>query len=147
MQEVIRCASRFSYMDIKIDKSSSVPLKDQIAMQVIFEIAARNLSPGDKLPSVRALARRLGIAEGTVGAAYKYLVWQRWLTHKHARGSYLIVRSLDKANGSGRPDLDGIIDEAIRRAMEAGYTLHELRRRASERLEMAPPDRVLIVED
>jgi len=44
-------------------------------------------------------------------------------------------------------DLDDLIDDTIRTALERGYTLQELRKRVRERLLIVPPDHVLIIED
>ena len=136
-------------MEIKIDKKSSVPLKIQISMQIQYGIANGTLPSGERMPGVRALARRLRISEGTVGAAYKELVDRRWLAHRHARGSFLVVRAPGRpgVTDSPRIDLDTIIDEGMHRATEAGHTLRDLRRRVRERLQMAPPDHVVVIEE
>jgi DNA-binding transcriptional regulator YhcF (GntR family) len=136
-------------MEIKIDKKSPVPLKIQISMQIQYGIANGTLPSGERMPGVRALARRLRISEGTVGAAYKELVDRRWLAHRHARGSFLVVRPPDRPGVTDSPqiDLDTIIDEAMHRATESGHTLRDLRRRVRERLQMAPPDHVVVIEE
>ena len=61
-------------MDITVSKESEVPLCEQVSAQVIFLIGTGRLKPGDALPSVRALARRLKIHHNTVSQAYQELV-------------------------------------------------------------------------
>ena len=46
-------------MDIRISKESDIPLRQQIAAQIEYQIAVGKLKPGDPLPSVRALACQL----------------------------------------------------------------------------------------
>jgi len=58
-------------MDIVLNRRGSVPLKDQLSAQIEMKILAGDLAPGQKLPSVRALARRLGVHPNTVSAAYQ----------------------------------------------------------------------------
>jgi DNA-binding transcriptional regulator YhcF (GntR family) len=46
-------------MDIRIDTSSDIPIRRQLTEQVIFLIATERVKPGEFMPSVRELARRL----------------------------------------------------------------------------------------
>ena len=48
-------------MDIRIDNSSEVPIRHQLAEQIVFLIATNRLAAGETLPSVREMARRLKI--------------------------------------------------------------------------------------
>jgi len=52
-------------MHICIDKKSEVPVRQQLADQIIFSIATEKLKPGEALPSVRELARRLKLHRNT----------------------------------------------------------------------------------
>src|SRR5262249_55095576 len=47
---------------------------------------AGQLAPGDPLPSVRQLARDLGIAPNTVARAYGELADERWVVARARRG-------------------------------------------------------------
>lgn len=58
---------------ISVDHGSPTPPYDQIKQQVIGAVAAGDLRPGDKLPTVRALAATLGVAANTVARAYREL--------------------------------------------------------------------------
>lgn len=131
-------------MQIALSKSSDVPLRQQLAEQIVFLIATGQLRPGDTLPSVRALARQSKVHHNTVSEAYQQLVSRGWLTRR--RGTQLVV-----GNGSGghlmRPlTLDELINESIERAKEMGYTLQALRQKVLERLMAQSPDHFLVVE-
>ena len=52
-------------MDIRIDNSSEVPIRHQLAEQIVFLIATNRLAAGEALPSVREMARRLKIHHNT----------------------------------------------------------------------------------
>src|SRR5215510_13315523 len=76
-------------MDIRIDSESDVPIRQQLTEQIVFLIVTDRLKAGQKLPSVRELARRLKIHHNTVSECYQDLVGRRWLQRR--RGSRLIV--------------------------------------------------------
>ncbi|HEV2246884.1 MAG TPA: GntR family transcriptional regulator [Terriglobia bacterium] len=132
--------------NISIQKGSSVPVRRQLAEQVVYLIATGQLKAGEALPSVREMARRLKIHHNTVSEAYQELVRRTWLVRR--RGSRLIVRGAE-ADGGARPasDLDALINQTIVLARQSGYSLQELRQRVSERLMAEPPDHILVVEE
>lgn len=132
-------------MDIRIDKKSEISIRQQLAEHIVFSIVTEKLMPGEALPSVRALARRLKIHHNTVSQAYKDLVNRTWLVGR--RGSRVVVRHPEKqsAKTKGR-DLDDLINATIRVAREQGYSLQALRERVRTRLLAEPPDHILVVE-
>jgi DNA-binding transcriptional regulator YhcF (GntR family) len=130
-------------MEFSIDKKSEVPVRQQLAEQILFSIATEKLKPGEALPSVRELARRLRIHHNTVSQAYKDLVRRSWLVGR--RGSRVVVRG--RGSQTGGCDLDDLINATIKLAREQGYTLQMLRERVRARLLAQPPDRVLVIEE
>lgn len=56
-----------------LNPSSGVPIYRQIVQQARFAIASGRIKPGDRLPSVRAIATQLGINPMTVSKAYSTL--------------------------------------------------------------------------
>jgi DNA-binding transcriptional regulator YhcF (GntR family) len=145
-------------MDIRIDRKSEIPIRQQLAEHVVYLIATEKLKPGEALPSVRTLARQLGIHHNTVSQAYKDLVSRTWLVGR--RGSRVVVRAPGKADGKkqgrggsfagdrgGLDDLDDLINATIRAARRQGHSLQALRERVQKRLLAEPPDHILVVED
>jgi len=131
-------------MQISLSKSSDVPLRQQLAEQIVFLITTGELRAGEQLPSVRALARRVKVHHNTVSEAYQDLVRREWLTRR--RGSRLVV-GVRAGSGQRSPaNLDELINESIRRAKEMGYSLKVLTERVRERLLAEPPDHILVVE-
>ncbi len=59
--------------DLALDPASGTPPYEQIRQQVAEQVADGRLREGDRLPTVRGLADRLGVAPGTVARAYKEL--------------------------------------------------------------------------
>ncbi len=60
-------------MLLNLTERSSEPLHDQIARQLTEKIVEGDISAGEKLPSVRALARSAHVNVGTVNRAYSVL--------------------------------------------------------------------------
>ena len=133
-------------MDIRISKESEISVREQLNGQILYLIATEKLKPGQSLPSVREVARRLKIHHNTVSQAYQDLVDQNLLIRRP--GSRMVVRTLGPM--SGRPqtrDLDDLINATIRAAQESGFTVQQLRQRVRERLLEEPPDHLLVVEE
>ena len=60
-------------MPVMVDRDSDVPPFEQVRVGVEALIATGELGPGDRLPTVRALAEQLGLAPNTVARAYREL--------------------------------------------------------------------------
>lgn len=60
-------------MFFKIDPHNGVPVYEQVVRQVTFAVASGALKPGELIPSVRSLAKRLAINPNTVARAYRQL--------------------------------------------------------------------------
>jgi DNA-binding transcriptional regulator YhcF (GntR family) len=132
-------------MDIRISKESEIPLRQQLAEQIVLLIATGKLEAGQALPSVRELARRLKIHHNTVSEAYQDLIRRRWLVGR--RGSRVMVRTLKEGvQPAAASSLDDLINNLIRVARQEGYSLQSLRERVRDRLLAEPPDHILVVD-
>lgn len=56
-----------------IDPAGELAIYDQIVRQVKFAVARGHLAPGNRLPSVRELARELTVNPNTIARAYQQL--------------------------------------------------------------------------
>ena len=75
---------------IQVNRESDIPIHEQIAAQIVLQIGSGALRPEDALPSVRALARQLGIHRNTVIQAYRDPVLANLVVRRRgepARGS------------------------------------------------------------
>ena len=133
-------------MEIRLTKNSDIPPHQQLAEQIVFLITTGKLRPSETLPSVRALARRLGIHRNTVSKAYQDLVRRAWVRGRP--GSRLSVAPAVYLRGRTTHDkLDELIDQSTERARAMGYSLAVLRRRVAARLALQPPNHFLVVEN
>ena len=90
-------------------------------------VAAGMLAAGDRLPSVRQLARDLGVAPGTVAKAFQRLESEGLVTARHGSGTRVaerrgalpppvlvaLRRAVDEA------DRHGVVGEDLRAALDA----------------------------
>lgn len=67
-------------MLLQLDFSGGIPVYQQIRNQVVAAIAAGQLAPGEKLPSIRALAGDAGINMMTASKAYQLLKAEGYIT-------------------------------------------------------------------
>ena len=58
---------------ISLDAAATKPLFDQLRTQIIDGVRVGRLEPGSRLPTVREMAGRLGLAVNTVARAYREL--------------------------------------------------------------------------
>ncbi|CAM3659018.1 PLP-dependent aminotransferase family protein [Bordetella bronchialis] len=74
---------------IAIDRDARVPLAGQIHNAIGKAIREGRLAPGARLPSWRDLAAQLGVARGTVRAAYERLIDEQLLVPAGAAGTFV----------------------------------------------------------
>jgi GntR family transcriptional regulator len=102
-----------------IDPRSPTPLWGQIAARVRVAVAAGELRPGETLPSVRELAKRLRVNPATVAQAYKELAREGFVETRHGAGTYI------KEVGQARRALERRLraSDLVRRMLEDGARL------------------------
>jgi GntR family transcriptional regulator len=131
-------------MDIVLNRRAGVSVRDQLVAQIEMKILGGSLLPGQRMPSVRALARRLDVHPNTVSAAYQALQEAGYVERRQGSGIYLsneTPRGLDDARG-----LDEMIRMALQAAFSRGFTGADIREAVERWLAAAPPDRVMVVD-
>jgi len=132
-------------MRIWLSKSSEVPLREQLATQILLGIVSNDLKPGQKLPSTRELARRYDIHSNTVSAAFQDLEKRGWVEFRKGSGVYVRELSTDVATDP-KLELDQLISTLLQVARERGHSLGEIQARVKRWLETQPPDHFLVIE-
>jgi GntR family transcriptional regulator len=72
-----------------LNLQGKVPINEQIQHQVLRQIRAGVLKPGDRLPSVRQLAAENGINPNTVARAYTELEKNGYVSNIPKKGVYV----------------------------------------------------------
>ena len=79
-------------MRIRVETSSGMPITRQIAAQVRAQCASGVLRPGNRLPSVRALAAELAVNQNTILRVYERLTAEGLLERRHGEGTFVADR-------------------------------------------------------
>ena len=76
-------------MNIFLKEESSLPIYEQIVSAVKNSILNHELAPGDILPSIRSLAKSLGISVITTKRAYEELEKQGLIYSEQGKGFFV----------------------------------------------------------
>lgn len=85
-------------MILKFDFASKVPLYLQLRNQIVIGIAEGKLGPGEKLPTVRALADESGINSMTVSKAYQLLKQENYIVTDRRGGTAVASQTSKKVD-------------------------------------------------
>ncbi|MBQ3394036.1 MAG: GntR family transcriptional regulator [Oscillospiraceae bacterium] len=76
-------------MIIALDFQSNIPIYIQLRNQIVVGIAEGKLAPGEKLPTIRALADETGINMMTVSKAYQMLKQEGYIVTDRRNGAVI----------------------------------------------------------
>lgn len=79
-------------LDIAVDRTAQHPLTEQIASSIRSAILEGRIPPASRLPSWRDLATQLGVARGTVRAAYEQLADSELVFSAGSAGTWVARR-------------------------------------------------------
>lgn len=101
----------------RVDPASAEPLFAQIVASVKQAVATGRLAPGEKLPSVRDLARELVINPNTIAKAYDTLEAQGVTRSRHGAGTFVAetraVVAADEQRRRLREGLASLLTDAV----------------------------------
>ena len=93
-------------MLLQLDFNSDVPIYQQIRNQIVLGIAQGGLEPGQRLPTIRALAEEAGINMMTVSKAYQLLKQEGYIQTDRRLGATVVPRQ--GAAGPSRDTIQGL---------------------------------------
>ena len=102
---------------IVLDPASSTPPWVQLRDAVVRRVDRGQLRPGDRLPTVRALAAQLHLAPNTVARAYRQLEHEGWLVGRGRSGTFVT----DVPPSDPATQLRRAADDYLRRARRLGF--------------------------
>jgi len=100
-------------MFLKVDPSAAIPVYVQIMDHVKHSIASGLLRNGDRLPSIRDLARELRVNPNTVVKAYRELEIEGVIESRKGQGSYVSATSGLMSLANRRKILSEIVDRML----------------------------------
>ena len=111
----------------RISKDSQTPIHTQLAEQIHLAIHAGKLLPGERLPTVRALAVELGLNANTVARVYRDLRELGFLVLERGAGTFVALEPPEET--LARVDLQKVRKKArtlIRLSKKLGLSHGEL---------------------
>ena len=114
-------------MKIIIKNGSPVPIYEQISNAIRDEILKENLKAGEKLPSVRVLARELSISILTVKKAYDELENEGFIESRQGLGTFVGKEDPNLRLEEKQKKLEEALLSAIRFSKDIGMGKTDLR--------------------
>lgn len=133
-----------SSIKISISKESSVPVREQLIEQIGLQIASGTLKAKDKLPSIRALAQRLGIHHSTVTSAYNHLADAGLLDIRQGSGVRVAGRSGEEPQKES--SVEQLFRQFLARSSESGMSREDVRACIDRLLHSRKVERILVVD-
>ena len=113
-------------MELVIRNTTNQPIYDQIYSQIKAQIIAGKLSPGEALPSIRALAKDLRISVITTTRAYDELEADGFLFTVAGKGCFVAEKNLDLIREQKLKELEDHLDAAVELAAQCGVSSAQL---------------------
>lgn len=105
---------------MELDYASGLPVWIQVKNRLAYLIGAGEYVPGDRLPTVRALAVDLDISYNTVNRAYMDLEREGYISTRKGRGTFVAPRRIAEGSDGADDALGLVVDDMIRACAAAG---------------------------
>jgi DNA-binding transcriptional regulator YhcF (GntR family) len=103
-------------------RGTTIPMREQLSAQLILGILSRRLAPGERLPSIRELGRRLKLHPNTISATYQDLEKRGWVSRR--RGSGVFVRDVQMQEHTG--SIERFVSACIEEGLARGFSFDDL---------------------
>lgn len=113
-------------MQLYIDNRSGAPIYDQIYSQIKDAILSGQVTEGEALPSIRALAKDLRISVITTKRAYDELENEGFIYTLPGKGCFVAERSTELLREENLKKIEGHMQEIRRLASACRLTEEEL---------------------
>lgn len=98
---------------VLLNQASPIPPYEQIGLQIRTMIASAQLLSGTQLPSVRQLARDLGVAPNTIVRAYSELERNGWVVTSKRKGVMVALHPPLLTAGERQHRLEQAVSELL----------------------------------
>lgn len=109
---------------IHLNYRDAWPINEQVRDGLRQLLISQAIAPGEKLPSVRALAAKLAINPNTIQRAYEALEHEGYLYTVAGKGTFAAPRS--EVNDNRREELISRFDGAASELLFLGMTVDQL---------------------
>lgn len=137
-------------LPLEIERRGGPPIYIQVKRGLEKLVASGQLRKGQRLPTERALAQKLGVSRNTVSLAYRQLEAEGLITSRQGKGTFVTEADDIVRIENRRERLKRIIDSSIEEAISLGISLDEYlemaAKRAGEKKEILARLRVVFIE-
>lgn len=113
-------------MKLLIANTSNIPIYEQLENQIRHLILEGQLPSDEKLPSIRSLARSLGISVITVKRAYDDLETEGYLYTIGGKGSYVSGQTIERLKEKKLQLLESELEETLQKMKDMGVSLDSI---------------------
>lgn len=113
-------------MNIIISNSSDVPIYEQVSEQIKNMIITNELKAKEQLPSIRTLAKDLGISVITTKNAYEELEREGYVETIPAKGTYISNKNIELIKEEQLQKIEKLIDTAVSLAKISNISKKEM---------------------
>ena len=121
-------------MEFSIDTASRQPIYRQLSQQIREAVARGRLKPGERIPSVRELSRRMVVNPNTIARVYTELEREGLLVTRPGLGVFVAPRGSELSLKVRRERISLLLEECLTEAVLLGFTAAEIRKLFEERL-------------
>lgn len=138
-------------VEVRLDRGSGVPLQSQLFEQLKHFIGTRRIEQGQRLPSVRQLARELNLSPVTVSRAFAELEARGLVEARQGSGVFVVdFTQLETEGGPQDGRLRDFAAAVVSQAKRLGYepdALAEAIRAAGAAQEARDPRLIVVVDE
>lgn len=113
-------------MQLYIDNRSGAPIYDQIYSQIKDAILSGQVTEGEALPSIRALAKDLRISVITTKRAYDELEKEGFIYTIAAKGCFVAPKNVELLREETLKNIENHIDQIVRLSQSVGLSEQEV---------------------
>ena len=125
-------------MFLRIEPSSGLTITRQLAEQIRAGCASGALLPGQRMPSVRELAKELTVNQNTILRVYERLTSEGLLERRHGDGTYVADRLPTGQLKAQRELLRAEIQRLVERAATLNVEADDLHKLLDQALARVP---------
>jgi GntR family transcriptional regulator len=112
----------------RVDPTDTEPLFQQIVSTVKRGVAVGRLKPGERLPSVRELAKELVINPNTIARAYQVLEADGVTLSRRGAGTFVAERNVVVKSDERRRRFKAALEGVLADAVHLGLTAEEVQK-------------------
>ncbi|MDU4884943.1 GntR family transcriptional regulator [uncultured Clostridium sp.] len=113
-------------MNIILNSESNLSIYEQIIKSIKNSIVKEEIIPGDMLPSIRSLARDLGISVITTKRAYEELENEDLIYSVQGKGFYVKEPNKEKLKEQQLKSFEIMAEKLIEEGRDLGLTLDDM---------------------